>query len=87
MPGSVQCKNTGLHRLIIVTLGPAQYGLNTSYEFARRKWLSDVIVRTTLEPCDLVEFIVARGQHDDREVTVLRIALQHSGEFETAHVG
>jgi len=56
-------------------------------QFARAERLGDVVVRTALEPGNLVLFFRTSGQHDHRQVLRVAVALHSSGELEAALVG
>ena len=47
--------------------GTAQDGPDAAPELADQERLRDVVVRAELEPEHLVELVVARGEHDDRD--------------------
>src|SRR6185312_14140321 len=49
----------------------AEDALHAGDELARVEGLREVVVRTDLEADDLVDVLVARGQHDDRHVRAL----------------
>ena len=46
---------------------PPQERADATAELADRERLRDVVVRAELQPEDLVELVVARRQHDDRD--------------------
>ena len=47
----------------------AQHGADARHQLARAERLGDVVIGAQLEADELVGFVVARGEHDDREVT------------------
>jgi hypothetical protein len=49
-------------------LAPAQNRLDPRHQLARIEWLCHVVVGPEFEPHDLVDIVVAGGQHDDGEV-------------------
>jgi hypothetical protein len=53
-----------LQLLGIAQLGATQHALNPCQQFARFKWLGDVIVRTRLQAHDAI-YRIARGSHQD----------------------
>jgi hypothetical protein len=57
---------------------PAEDALHARDELARVERLRHVVVRTDLEPDDLVDVLVACGEHEDRDVEVLRMRRQSS---------
>src|SRR5437867_325468 len=55
-------------RLFAFGRGAAEDGLDPGDELARVERLRHVVVRADLEPDDLVDVFVTRGQHQDRDV-------------------
>ena len=65
-------------------VGPAQDGADAGDELARAERLGQVVVGTELEPEQLVELVVARREHDDRD---RRVAAQLAGDVEAVEPG
>ena len=65
-------------------LGPAQDGPDPGDELARAERLGQVVVGAELEAEQLVELVVARGEHDDRDG---RVAAQLAGDVEAVEPG
>ncbi len=65
-------------------LGASQDGLDARDELARGERLGQVVVGAHLEPEQLVELVVARGQHHDRDRGV---ATELAGDLETVEAG
>src|SRR5712671_5797251 len=53
-------------QLLGQSLRAAQYGLDASEQFADGERLGDVVVGAKLEADDLIHFLTARGEHNDR---------------------
>ena len=70
----------GLERAV----GPAQDRPDPRHELARAERLGQVVVGAELEPEELVELVVARGQHHDRH---RRVAAQLPGDVEAVEAG
>ncbi len=87
MAGRIQRKHARAHRLVVVRTRAPQNGLDSRHEFARGERLRNVIVGATVQTGDFVILICPRRQHDDSEVIVFLVALEHAGQFEPAHVG
>jgi hypothetical protein len=68
-PRHVQRQVAGSDRLAGLrrALGPAQDRSDPGDQLARREGLGDVVVGPELEAEELVELVVARGQHHDRD--------------------
>ena len=62
----------------------AQHALHARDELARVERLRQVVVGADLEPDDLVDVLVARGEHDDRHVGALADA---AADLDPVHVG
>jgi hypothetical protein len=60
-------------------VGPAEDGADTCDQLARAERLREVVVGTEFEAEQLVELVVARGQHDDRDG---RVAAELAGDVE-----
>jgi hypothetical protein len=81
--GDVDPYLTGLDHLLALSLArpgrgrSSQEGAHSTPELADRKRLGDVVVRPELEPEHLVQLVVARGQHDDRNRAVGAQPLAH----------
>ena len=65
-------------------LGPAQDGPDAGDELARAERLGQVVVGAELEPEQLVELVVASGEHHDRD---RRVAAQLAGDVEAVEAG
>ena len=65
----------------------AQHRVDARQQLARREGLGDVVVGAAFEARDLVALLGARGQHDDRQLAGLAVALQRARELEAAGVG
>ena len=64
----------------------AQHRVDARQQLARRERLGDVVVGAAFEAGDLVALLGARGEHDDRQLARLAVALQRAGELQAAHV-
>ena len=72
--------SAGLER----SVGSAQHGPDAGDELARAERLGQVVVGTELEAEQLVELVVARREHDDRD---RRVAAQLAGDVEAVEPG
>ena len=63
----------------VEALGTAQHGAHSRDQLLRAERLGQVIVRAQLEPDQLVRLLGARGEHDDRHLTV---ASQGAGDVQ-----
>src|SRR5581483_8162957 len=68
----------------IARLGPTKDCLDPRRELARRERLRDVVVGPEFEARDAVGLLVARGEHDDRD---LRVRAQHAAHLEAVDAG
>src|SRR5438270_1275801 len=66
-------------------VGAAKDSLHPGQQFANRKWLGDVVVRSQLEANYFVYFLSARGQHDDGNGCALGLEL--FAHIQAAHAG
>ena len=73
MPLDVHLELPGAHELWLVGLGPraSQQRLRACDQLLRMEWFGEVVVGADLEPDDLVGHLVARGEHDDRDLALL----------------
>ena len=62
---------------------PPQHRLDPRLELARRERLGHVVVDPRFEAGDLVGFVGARGEHDDRQLARARVAAQLLRERES----
>jgi hypothetical protein len=51
-------------------IGPSEHGADPRDQLAWAEWLRQVVVRPELQPEQLVELVVPRGQHDDGDVRI-----------------
>jgi hypothetical protein len=66
--------------------GPAQDGIDSSQQLARRERLGDVVVGAAFQTRHLVALFGARGKHDDRQFAGLAVTFERPREFEAAGV-
>src|SRR6267378_5091729 len=52
--------------LLRQSLRASQYSFNAREQFADGKRFGDIVVGAELKPDDLIHFLTARGEHDDR---------------------
>src|ERR1700730_313272 len=69
--------------LLRESLRASQYGLDASEQFADGKRLGDVVIGAELKPDDLIHFLTASGEHDDRNRRPLGLELL--AHIEPAH--
>ena len=70
----------------LLGLRPAtQHGADTGHEFTMAERLGDVVVSTELQPDDLVDLGVTRGDHDDAHRTALPQLTAHLGARDAGH--
>ena len=85
-PRQVQHDVAGMDRLggLGRTVGPAQDGPDAGDQLARAERLGQVVVGAELEAEQLVELVVAGGEHDDRDG---RVAAELAGDVEPVEPG
>ncbi|TPW17509.1 MAG: prephenate dehydrogenase [bacterium] len=70
---------------IVSPVAAAQQGLDPGHELEEAERLGDVVVRAELQAQDLVDFLPARGEHDDRQLVAVGADL--AADVEAAHLG
>ena len=60
----------------------SQDGLDPGGEYPRAERLGDVVVGPPLEPCHHVALLALGGEHDDRDVAGLGVALEPTADLE-----
>ena len=61
---------------------PAQHRFHPRDQFARTERLGDIVIGAGFETADLVFFLTACGQHDDRDIGGFRRASQAAADFD-----
>src|SRR6516225_1588312 len=70
-----------------VAAAAPQDGVDPRQQLPWREGLGHIIIRAALEACDFVPFLGTRGQHDDRKLARLAVALEGTCELQATHVG
>ena len=77
----------GQHLRFQARLRAAHYRAHAGDQLGRRKGLGDVIIGAAFQAADLVAFLAARGQHDDRDIGGLGPPAQLPAYFDTGEHG
>src|ERR1700692_4299 len=87
MPGTIERQVIYTDQLgFILAAAAPQHRIHSRYQLTRREWLGHVVVGAAVQPGDLIDLLRPRGQHDDRQVAGIALALERARELEPAVV-
>src|SRR5450755_1342247 len=65
----------------------AQQRLNPREQLARLKWLGQIVIRPELQAHDAIHRLATCGKHQQRQMSVARLATQLTAKVQTVAVG
>src|SRR3546814_6219561 len=72
----------GQHLAAELRLAPPQHRIDAGNQLGRRERLGDVVVAAAVQSAQLVSFLTARRQHDDRHAPRVCLAAQLPAHFD-----
>ena len=84
----IEGQAANIHQLIGHLRCPtAQHSFDPRIQFARRKWLSDIVISAGFQPFYFILFLAARSEHDHGYGFGEAIGFELTREINTAHAG